>query len=102
MSGILAYQSAQTNGGVDNYIHYRGIMQLKRRYNGSVLERIELDDEIPELIPRSPIPRFRKVTLKELIESLDKAVVTENRRIKKEIWNKNALREPAISLPKLK
>ncbi len=74
----------------------------KKEKKQSVLERIELDDEIPELIPRSPIPRFRKVTLKELIESLDKAVVTENRRIKKEIWNKNALREAAISLPKRK
>lgn len=68
----------------------------------SVIERIELEDEIPELIPRSPIPRFRKVTLKELIESLDKAIITENRRIKKEILDKNALRESSISLPKRK
>ena len=30
----------------------------------SSFERIELDEEIPELIPRSPMPRFRKVTLK--------------------------------------
>ena len=64
------------------------------------LERIELDEEIPELIPRSPVPRFKKVTLKELIESLNKAITTENRRIKKEIINKNALRETGISLPK--
>ena len=67
-----------------------------------VLERIELDEEIPELIPRSPIPRFRKVTLKELMNSLNKAIITENRRIKKEIINKNALRESGISLPKRK
>lgn len=66
------------------------------------LERIELDDEIPELIPRSPMPRFRKVTLQELMESLNKAIITENRRIKKEIVNNNALRETAISLPKIK
>jgi chromatin segregation and condensation protein Rec8/ScpA/Scc1 (kleisin family) len=65
-------------------------------------ERIELDEEIPELIPRSPMPRFRKVTLKELIDSLNKAIITENRRIKKEIVNKNALRETGISLPKRK
>ena len=63
-------------------------------------ERIELEDEIPELIPRSPLPRFRKVTLKELLESLNKAIITENRRIKKEIVNKNALRESSISLPR--
>ncbi|MDO8467587.1 MAG: segregation/condensation protein A [Nanoarchaeota archaeon] len=63
-------------------------------------ERIELEDEIPELIPRSPMPRFKKVTLKELIESLNKAIITENRRIKKEIINHNALRETSFSLPK--
>ena len=47
-------------------------------------ERIELDDYIPELVPKSPLPRFRKVTLKELVESLNKAIITENRRIHKE------------------
>lgn len=66
------------------------------------MERIELDEEIPELIPKSPMPRFRKVTLKELIESLNKAIITENRRIKKTIINKNALRESSIALPKRK
>jgi segregation and condensation protein A len=65
-------------------------------------ERIELDEEIPELIPRSPIPRFKKVTLQELINSLNKAINTENRRIKKEIINRNALRESGIALPKRK
>jgi len=66
----------------------------------SSFERIELDEMIPDLIPRSPMPRFRKVTLKELIESLNKAIITENRRIKKVIVNENALRETGISLPK--
>lgn len=68
----------------------------------SKLERIELDEQIPELIPRSPMPRFKKVTLKELMESLSKAVNTENRRIKKEIVNRHAFRESGISLPKRK
>jgi segregation and condensation protein A len=66
----------------------------------SVLERIELDEEIPELVLRSPIPRFRKVTLNELIDSLNKAIITENRRIKKVKIDNNALRETGISLPK--
>ena len=63
-------------------------------------ERIELDEEIPELVVKSPLPRFRKVTLRELIESLDKAIVTENRRIKRTIVDTNALREAGISLPR--
>ncbi len=66
------------------------------------LERIELDEEIPELVPRSPIPRFRRVTLKELIESLSKAITTENRRIKKVLIDHNAIRETGISMPKRK
>ena len=67
-----------------------------------VLERIELDEEIPVLVPKSPMSRVRKVTLQELIEALNKAITTENRRIKKEIVNRNALREVGISLPKRK
>lgn len=66
------------------------------------IERIELNEDIPELIPRSPMPRFRKVSLKELMESLNKAIITENRRIKKEIVSKNTLRESSFSLPKKK
>ena len=66
----------------------------------SKFERIELDEQIPELIPRSPMPRFKKVTLKDLIESLSKAITTENRRIKKEIIKKNAIREVGFSIPK--
>ncbi|MCX6747275.1 MAG: segregation/condensation protein A [Candidatus Pacearchaeota archaeon] len=66
------------------------------------LERIDLDEEIPELIPKSPLPRFKKVTLNELIESLNKAIVTENRRIKKSIVTRSALIESSFSLPKRK
>lgn len=66
------------------------------------LERIELNEEIPELVPKSPIPRARKVTLNELIESLNKAINTENRRIQKEIIKKNAIRETGIAIPKKK
>ena len=69
----------------------------KKKY---VLEKIELEEEIPQLIPRSPIPRHKRITLKELIESLNKAISTENRRIKREIINKNVLREAGFSLPK--
>lgn len=68
----------------------------------SKLERIELDGQIPELIPRSPMPRFKRVSLNELMEALNKAIITENRRIKKEIVKSNAIREAGISFPKRK
>ena len=72
----------------------------KKEEKKHVLERIELEEVIPELVPRSPMPRFKKVTLQELMESLDKAISTENRRIKREIIHRNALRETGLALPK--
>lgn len=74
----------------------------KKEQPRTQIERIDLEEDIPELIPRSPMPRFRKVTLKELLEALNKAIITENRRIKKTIINRNALRETGIVLPKRK
>ncbi|MEK6812395.1 MAG: segregation/condensation protein A [Nanoarchaeota archaeon] len=57
---------------------------------------------IPELVLKSPMPRFKKVTLQELMDSLDKAIATENRRIKKAIVGRNAILESSLSLPKRK
>lgn len=76
-----------------------GRKEEKKRYK---MEKIELNEEIPELVPKTPMPRVKKVTLNELIDSLNKAINTENRRIKKAVLNKNALRETGISLPKKK
>ena len=74
----------------------------KEFLNSKKLERIELDEQIPELIPKSPMPRFKRVSLKELMEALNKAIITENRRIKKEIVKSNAIREIGLSFPKRK
>lgn len=82
--------------GVDEILFGSEDSEKKR----STLERIDLEEDIPELIPKSPMPRYKRVTLAELIESLNKAIITENRRIKKTIVNQNALRETGISLPK--
>src|SRR3989338_7586375 len=41
----------------------------KEFLNSKKLERIELDEQIPELIPKSPMPRFKRVSLKELMEA---------------------------------
>jgi len=58
----------------------------KKEEKKQEIERIELDeDELPELIPRTPLPRYRQVTLHELMSALNKAINTENRRIKREI-----------------
>jgi len=63
-------------------------------------ERIELEDEIPELVPRTPLPRFKRVTLKELMASLGKAIKTETRRIRKVVVARQHELETAMVLPK--
>lgn len=86
---------------LNKYIKSIDDILFERKAEGKhVLEKIELDEEFPLLFPKSPLSRLRKVTLKELMESLSKAIITENRRIKKEIINRNALRETGFSLPK--
>ena len=88
---------------LNNYIKsIDEILFGKKEFRKYQAEKIELEGEIPELIPKSPMPRFKKVTLNELVESLNKAIITENRRIKKEVLRKNALMESSISLPKRK
>lgn len=65
------------------------------------LERIELDeDELPILVPRTPMPRFKKVTLDELMASLNQAMETENRRIKRDIKVRQANKSALVVLPK--
>jgi chromatin segregation and condensation protein Rec8/ScpA/Scc1 (kleisin family) len=65
-------------------------------------ERLELDEDIPDLVVRTPLPRFKKVTLQQLISALDTAIKTENRRIKKISLEKQHEYETALSLPKRK
>jgi segregation and condensation protein A len=63
-------------------------------------ERIELDDDIPDLIPRTPLPRARKVTLQELMSALGGAIKTENRRIKRIVLDKQHEMEATVNLPR--
>lgn len=65
------------------------------------LERIEIDeDELPILVPKTPMPRYKKVTLRELMGALNKAIETENRRIRKDIKSRQAEKLTAKVLPK--
>jgi segregation and condensation protein A len=67
------------------------------------IEKIEFnEDDIPYLSPKSPMARFKKVTLQELISALDVAMKTESRRIEKEIQKKQAERLSYVDIPKFK
>lgn len=75
----------------------------KKEEKKTVMERIEIDEnELPELMPRTPLPRFRQVTLQELMSALNKAINTESRRIKREITEKQAERLAQVDIPKFR
>ncbi len=65
-----------------------------------VQERLELDEEVPALVPRTPLPRSRRVTLPELMAALGKAISTENRRVEKIVRLKQYELETAVALPR--
>ncbi len=63
--------------------------------------QIEINlDDVADLFPRTPLPRPKRVTLTELIGALNRAMVTEHRRIKNEITHKHALNRFNFFLPK--
>ncbi len=70
----------------------------EKRYE---LERITIDeDELPILVPRTPMARHKKVTLKELMNALNKAINTENRRIKRDIQGRQAKKSMLTVMPR--
>ena len=77
---------------------FYGEKRDERKYE---LERLEIDEgELPLLIPRTPMARHRKVTVQELMNALNKAIDTENRRIKREIKGRQAEKSALAVLPK--
>ncbi len=86
--------------------HIKSIDEIlfgKKEETKKEIERIEIDDrELPMLIPKTPIPRLKKVTLSELMEALNKAINTESRRIKREVAIKRAHKLSHIDIPKFR
>lgn len=67
------------------------------------IEKIEIDDsELPILIPKTPLPRLKKITLSELMEALNKAMNTETRRIKRELAIKRAHKLSQVDIPRFR
>lgn len=56
--------------------------------------------EDTELLPKTPLPRQRRITLQELMQALDKAIETEQRRVRKEVAMQEARKDASITLPK--
>ncbi|MBI2448908.1 hypothetical protein HYV49_01285 [Candidatus Pacearchaeota archaeon] len=65
-------------------------------------QKFEFNEEIPLLYPRTPLPRYKKVSLKDLMTALTKAIETENRRIRREIVFRRAIKDSELVLPRRK
>lgn len=75
----------------------------KKEEEKKPIEKLEIDEsELPELVPRTPLPRFRQVTLQELMSALGKAINTEHRRIKRELSVRQAERLSQVDIPKVR
>lgn len=75
----------------------------KKEKSPVAIEKIELnEDELPFLIPKTPLPRARRVTLSELMTALDKAISTESRRIRREVNIKRAKKLSEVDFPSFK
>jgi len=86
---------------LNEYIRSIDDILFGKKEQAKPIERIQIDEnDLPILYPKTPLPRMRRVSLQELMLALNKAVDTENRRIKKEIVEKQMRREAEIVLPK--
>ena len=86
--------------------HIRSIDEIlfgKKEEENKIIEKIEIDlEDLPALIPRTPLSRLRKVTLPELMAALNKAINTETKRIKREVAIKTAKKLAEVDIPQVK
>ncbi len=75
----------------------------KKEEKNKTIEKIEIDaEDLPILIPKTPLSRLRKVTLPELMAALNKAINTETKRIKREVSIKRAKKLAEVDIPQVK
>jgi len=69
-------------------------------------EKVEFDlsdlenEDIPVLLPRTPLPRFRKISIQELMSALNKAMETETRRTVRKEREKEIYERAQLFMPK--
>jgi len=88
---------------VNKYIQdLNEILYGRKEEKSYTYEKIEIDEnELPLLIPKTPLPRARKISLQELMTTLNNAIETESRRIAKEIKEIQAEKSALVVLPKI-
>ncbi|MEK6890530.1 MAG: segregation/condensation protein A [Nanoarchaeota archaeon] len=88
---------------LDRYI--KSIDDILFNKKHEVLEKLTIKnledyDDIPELIPRTPLPRLKKISLQELMAALSKAVHTEERRIVRRETEQEIYEQTKFFVPK--
>tara|TARA_Y100000310_G_scaffold265673_1_gene276851 strand:+ start:82 stop:909 length:828 start_codon:yes stop_codon:yes gene_type:complete len=77
------------------------ILFNKKEEEQQTLDLKEYEDfDVPELLPRTPLPRYKKISLQELVTALGKAVQTEERRVVRKRAEKEAYEQTKYFLPK--
>jgi segregation and condensation protein A len=88
---------------INRYIQdLNDVLYGKKEEKKYELQRIDIDEnELPILVPKTPLPRSKKISLEELMSALNNAIETENRRIRKEIKQIQAEKSALVVLPKI-
>lgn len=87
----------------DQLSYFDELLFGKEELANKELERIFIsDDELPLILPKTPLARMRKVTIDELMSALNKAIEVETRRYRKHDLFLEAERDAAIVLPKIR
>jgi len=58
------------------------------------------EGEVPHLFPRTPLPRFKRISITELMAALNKAVETETRRVDRRNFEKEVYEKTKFFMPK--
>ncbi len=86
---------------INDYIKSIDEILFGRKEETKPMERIEIDESaLPLLYPKTPLPRYRRVSLQELMSALDKAMSTETRRIQREVEKVVQKKDAETVLPK--
>lgn len=76
------------------------LFNKKKEQEDISIKELELEeDEVPALFPRTPLPRYKKISLSELMATLNRAIETEARRdvrktAEKEMYDRTQLYMP--------
>jgi len=86
---------------LNRYIRDLDDILFSKKEEQQTLDFREYEDiDVPELLPRTPLPRYKKISLQELVLALSKAVKTEERRTIRKRTEKEIYERAKLFMPK--